>query len=183
MQPGIGHAGTIQIICDVKNKKEGKQANRDLAPSGINLAWKFGRELDGRAVNGALVLIHLRGECRSGAPVPHPSSGSPTLGQTHIADGRILPIADVLCDAIRNLIDRDLRAALPGDSEVLLGRALGRVTAHELFHILLQTTTHSRDGLARAAQSASELLAPRSSFTRLDQRKIAQFSLATGDSP
>jgi len=153
------------------------EADTALAPSGITLAWRLGHDLDGKAVNGGLALIHLRGQCRAGGPVPKSSLSSSPLGRTHIADGQVLPIADVLCDAIHTLVDRDLRAASPADRDKLLGRAIGRVTAHELYHILLRTTVHSHRGLAHSSQSSAELLAPRSSFSEPDQRKIAQFAL------
>lgn len=151
-----------------------------LAPAGITLAWTFGHDLDGKAVSGKLALIHLRGQCRADTPVHDTSHSSSSLGRTHIVDGQVLPIADILCDAIHRLIDRDLQAASSGDRDKLLGRAIGRVTAHELYHILLRTTGHSHSGLARFAQSASELLAPRDSFAEPDQRKISQFALVTG---
>ena len=38
------------------------------------------------------------------------------------------------------------------------GRALGRVVAHELYHILANTTDHSRHGLAKALLTVSELV-------------------------
>ncbi len=154
------------------------EADAALAPSGITLVWKLGHELDGSAVSGQLALVHLRGQCLPGIPVRTVSS---PLGQTHIVDGQVLPIADVFCDAVRKLIDRDLRVAASEDRDKLLGRAIGRVTAHELYHILLRTASHSHEGLARFAQSAAELLAPRNSFSGPDQRKIAQFALVTGN--
>jgi hypothetical protein len=157
------------------------EADAALAPSGITLVWKLGHELDGRAVSGQLALVHLRGECRPGSPVHDSTHVSSLLGQTHIVDGQVLPIADILCDAVRKLIDRDLRVAASEDRDKLLGRAIGRVTAHELYHILLRTTSHSHEGLARFSQSAAELLSPRNSFSEPDQRKIAQFALVTGD--
>ena len=46
----------------------------------------------------------------------------------------------------------------------MLGRALGRVTAHELRHILLRTRKHSREGFAKPAQTSAELLTPRDSI-------------------
>lgn len=157
------------------------EADAALAPAGIKLVWKWGHELDGKAVSGQLALVHLRGQCRPASPVHNVSHSSSPLGQTHIVDGQVLPIADILCDAVRKLIDRDLRVAASEDRDKLLGRAIGRVTAHELYHILLRTTSHSHEGLARYAQSAAELLAPRHSFSGPDQRKIAQFALVTAD--
>jgi hypothetical protein len=87
-------------------------------------------------------------------------------------EGKVLPIADLRCDALRKLIDRDLQAAPAAGRDQLLGRALGRVLAHELYHVLLRTRAHAREGLARPAQSSADLLAPRNSFAEPDQRLL-----------
>jgi hypothetical protein len=38
--------------------------------------------------------------------------------------------------------------------------ALGRVVAHELYHILARTTSHATGGLAKASQSLRDLIRP-----------------------
>jgi hypothetical protein len=38
------------------------------------------------------------------------------------------------------------------------GIALGRVVAHELYHILARTTAHAGHGLAKASESLEELV-------------------------
>jgi len=132
-----------------------------LAPSGVEIAWQDGLRPE---VYERLAVIHLRGDCRADALIPGSirlfRSGAEALGQTQVVDGKILPIADVQCDAVRKFIDRDLQAAPAASRDELLGRALGRVTAHELYHILLRARSHGRDGLARPAQTSAELLTP-----------------------
>jgi len=86
--------------------------------------------------------------------------------------GKVLPFADIDCDSVRKLIDRELRRASAGLREDILGRAMGRVVAHELYHILLHTTSHGRDGLARPAQSRSDLLSAQRTFAPADERKL-----------
>ncbi len=152
-----------------------REVDSAVTPSGIQLNWLVGSDGTEPDVPGQLVIIRMRGACRTGSRVDAdpPEAGEP-LAQTHVVNGRVLPIADVLCNAVRKLVDRDLRAAAPSRREELFGRALGRVTAHELYHILLRTTDHGHEGLSRAMQSSAALLAPRESFAPADERRIAE---------
>ena len=153
-----------------------REAESEFAPSGVKLNWGSSQDLQGTAVNGQIAIIGLRGQCGPGAPVrplaPPVGKGSEALGQTHMVNGKVLPIADVLCDAVHQLVDRDLRAAQAGEREELLGRALGRVLAHELYHIMLRTTDHARSGLLRPALTSAELLAPHNAFGEPDEHRI-----------
>jgi hypothetical protein len=47
------------------------------------------------------------------------------------------------------------------DRDRVLGRALGRVLAHELYHILSGTKRHSARGLAKASFAVDELISDR----------------------
>ena len=46
----------------------------------------------------------------------------------------------------------------------LYGRAMARVVAHELYHVLMRTTEHARAGVARSCFSTSDLLTERFEF-------------------
>jgi hypothetical protein len=59
-----------------------------------------------------------------------------------------------------------------GKSDLLLGRALGRVLAHEVYHILAKTTGHGRAGVAKSALSGRQLIADRIAFDEHDLRKL-----------
>ena len=154
-----------------------QEAQSDLAPSGLKLSWVSNQDLQRSGVNGTLTILRVRGECRPGALVHNDSvraaNGDSVLGQTHIVDGKVLPIADILCDSVQNLVGRDLKTAPPGARDQLLGRALGRVAAHELYHILAGTTDHARRGLSRPEQRSNELLAPEDSFSPQSEQRIA----------
>ena len=51
--------------------------------------------------------------------------------------------------------------------EQVVGRAIGRVIAHEIGHVLLRTTGHAPHGLMRAVQRADELVDPARTRYRL----------------
>jgi ubiquinone biosynthesis protein UbiJ len=80
----------------------------------------------------------------------------------------------VRCDAIRKLIGQELAGKPSVERDELLGRAIGRVMAHELYHVLLRTTSHGGQGLAAPSQSVAELLSERDVFAPGDERKLSQ---------
>ena len=95
------------------------------------------------------------------------------LGSTQVGQGRVLPFSEVECDHIR----KALAYMRPGSNQLerqnALGLALGRVVAHELYHILTRTTTHATAGLAKASQSLRDLVALREiGFQEADSQAI-----------
>ena len=58
-----------------------------------------------------------------------------------------------------------------GFQPAVLGRALARVAAHEIYHIVAQTPEHEKSGLAKANLSSQELTANR---LELDALSIAR---------
>jgi len=88
----------------------------------------------------------------------------PILGRTVVAsDTRSWRPIRVSFDAVEKmLMDRTLSrvsgAAMVREPE--LGRALGRVLAHEIGHVLLNTADHDHTGLMRATFSADQLAQP-----------------------
>jgi hypothetical protein len=54
-----------------------------------------------------------------------------------------------------------------------LGLAMGRVVAHEMYHVLAGVTTHAAQGLSKAAESLQELISSRpTSFSAEATRAI-----------
>jgi hypothetical protein len=155
-----------------------REVEATVAPSGLKLSWESREDLgDDSVVNGRMAIIRMRGQCNSQPPIGADTvtaAGGAELGVTHIVNGRILPFADVLCSAVRQLVERDLRGVPIQGRDALLGRALGRVLAHELYHILVQTADHGNDGLSRQRQSSADLLVPHRSFVLPDQRRIGE---------
>lgn len=151
-----------------------------LASSGMNIRWHDG---SGNVV-GRLAVIRLQGACRSDAPnplMPHQVSHDPeALGSTHVTNGEVLPFADIRCDHIRRFVAIPLASTGSLEArEEMLGRAVARVIAHEIYHIVLRTTGHGKKGLARATQSASQLVSARLNFAQEDERRLSAEASAT----
>ena len=81
---------------------------------------------------------------------------------------------------LRSRFEKEVAPALLKDAgaqrDFLYGRAMARVVAHELYHILMQTTEHARSGVARSCFSTEDLLTERFEFesTTLAQMRRKQ---------
>jgi hypothetical protein len=87
------------------------------------------------------VLIFVK-DTESGAPAD-------ALGRAPVVDGKIIPALEVFKGPVAKLSGaKDLET---------LGRALGRVAAHELLHYLLQQSGHNVTGLLQERLGAKAL--------------------------
>lgn len=121
-----------------------------------------------------VILVKLKGNCRVDRMVHLIDERGP-LAFTHSTDGAILPFAEVACDRLANSVAKALFGEERKQADRLLGRAIGRVLAHELYHILGKTHEHNEDGsLAKEAISAKRLIADkRISFDMRDLQRMA----------
>jgi hypothetical protein len=103
------------------------------------------------------VVLTFHGHCDAQPQmlIPPQSAG---LGWTHLSDGEILPFAEVDCDRMRALMQNNLFRLAAAGRAAAFGRAMARVTAHELYHVLARTMRHG-SGISKPAYSAQELLA------------------------
>jgi hypothetical protein len=60
----------------------------------------------------------------------------------------------------------------------MIGRALARVIGHELYHILASTCQHPNAGLAKAAFSLDDLVAPGMNFDVTSLGRMSKVSIA-----
>ena len=128
-----------------------------MAPIGLKFEW---RELSGNdhaPASVELAVVNFKGLCSLEGVTAHKVLIGP-LGWTHISDGTILPFADVDCDAVHALLQKDIAFIPHVERLAVFGRALGRVMAHELYHIFANTTHHGADGVGREAYSVQDLL-------------------------
>jgi hypothetical protein len=84
-----------------------------------------------------------------------------------VVDGEIRPFIDIQCDRVQASLNSVLWRQ-DQNSSVALGRALARVLAHELYHVLAGTAAHSRTGIAKPALSGTDLASQRLEFTPSD---------------
>lgn len=132
-----------------------------LAPAGVTLQW-----LDAKSNNavGKLIAVDLRGTCQFGSDKSEKFKNHSALASTAVTDGRVLPFSWVDCVAL----DQFLRPALKGqpskEQDESYGRAMGRLLAHEFYHVLAQTESHTQGGISKTSFSVADLLANHFTF-------------------
>ena len=128
-----------------------------MKPSGIAFTWQDLKEFRVGTDFPALVVVRFRGNCDlSGMrPLQHQPGA---FAFAHVSDKQVMPFIEVNCDQIRG----SLFAAMWGEDfeyrDFLLGRAIARVLAHEMHHVLGNTCEHQKHGLAKEALSGRDLI-------------------------
>lgn len=128
-----------------------------LTASGVRVDWRsFNAFVAGESFPN-LAVVKFKGQCELTPIVPPaPENGAP-LGFTYRLDGRITPFSEVECDRIRGILGEARVAAAGRERDLMYGRALGRVLAHELLHILSGSAAHTKHGVMQKYLSAAEL--------------------------
>ena len=118
-----------------------------------------------------LVVFRMRGKCEMDT-MPALLDERGPFAWAFTADGNVLPFGEVKCDRVRESVKTVLR---PGDfkqGDALFGRALGRVVAHELYHMLANTKKHGKTGVAKHALSAQQLVAEKLDFSNHERAAL-----------
>jgi hypothetical protein len=135
-----------------------KEVESLLRNTGVRISLRMRAELTPHEDFEELVLVRFRGYCQMKNLAPLIDERGP-LAWSHTVDGEILPFGEVACDKIRRAVEAALWGGQRARREELFGRALGRVVAHELYHIIGATHRHGKKGVAQAALSGQELIA------------------------
>ena len=129
-----------------------------LGRSKLRLQWRMLEKLQKGEVFERLVVARFKGSCDASKGQYQPKPGP--LAVTHVSEGVILPFADVYCDHVLIVIQAAIRSAYFARAQTLLGRALGRVLAHELYHIFTRTSRHPVWGVAKSSLTRQDLVEP-----------------------
>ena len=146
-----------------------------LSVAGLRFGWYPLAEAGDR-VSTQLAIIHFKGECNTEGLRPENAYPGP-LGWTHISDGEIIPFIDVNCQGIRLFVQRELLSMPAEVRETVFGKALARVLAHELYHLLANTKAHGGSGIAKAYYTVDELVGPNLRFGKKECDALRQRSV------
>ena len=128
-----------------------------MQPSGMTFDWRFRAELGGAAVDN-LIVVRFKGKCVL-EPVGYLVDERGPLAFTYSTAGEVQPYSEVACDKVTAAV----RSAMAGGdfarADILLGRALGRVVAHEMAHMLAKSGAHTHEGFTKPALSSKSLIA------------------------
>jgi Cytochrome c len=126
----------------------------------VRVVWRSIQHVRAEEVWAEVAVVTFKGACDVAGATP-PVSNSRRLGWTHISDGEVLPFAEVDCGLVRSFVARQLLGMGRKEADQRYARALGRVVAHELYHILGRSTHHSSRGVDRPVFTAQELVSDR----------------------
>lgn len=153
----------VTVILDFKGprsqasiKEMEREAGLVLKSSGVRLTWRVLGE-DPSATYNDLVVMTFRGPCQYDPAPPRYDESGP-LALTRITNGEILPFGEVDCVRVASSVRYAMSRGDYIRADQLMGRALGRVVAHELFHMLTKSTRHGTDGVEKASLSGRQLI-------------------------
>lgn len=154
-----------------------------LKPAQVQLVWRLLDAPRDSEFFSDLIVVKFRGKCHMDGVQSlfselGPYEDNQSLGSTQVSDGHVLPFSQLECDRIRRSIAPLAMGSVPEQREALLGRAMGRVLAHELFHILTKTVHHGGEGVAKMSYSRNDLVADGFSFSSKDSEAIRARSTA-----
>jgi hypothetical protein len=93
-----------------------------------------------------------------------------------VVNGDVLPFSWLECGTLSRMLAPALNGA-GSRRDYLYGRAMGRLIAHELFHILTHTRGHDAGGVAKPYFSAQDILAEHFEF---EASTLARFQEPAG---
>jgi len=152
------------------------EAGGILKGAGLYLDWITLSEAAKTAVQD-LVVVKFNGACvldPESLNVGKPDTRGDSLAFTYSTGGTIQPFSEVACNRVAAAVRSALCSCDFERADMLLGRALGRVVAHELVHILTRSQEHGRDGVAKAALSGRDLISPSLLLSPFDLDRLRQ---------
>jgi hypothetical protein len=127
-----------------------------MADAGYQIEWRSLAALHRGETAAELAVVTFHGGCAA-EDSARPPARSAALGWTHISDGVVLPFAEVDCDRVYALLAPRVKHMQPTARGRTFARALGRVVAHELYHIFTHGAPHGSSGVAKPVYGADEL--------------------------
>ncbi len=149
-----------------------REVTAAMETTGYSVSWRAAGQSQTESIDAAVVVVDLRGECRASMEPSQGALASKILASTAVADGELLPFSWVECSALSKYLSRELTREASSRRDSLYGRAMGRLIAHELFHILANTKKHDDSGIAKAAFSSRDLLNESFHFGSATQAKL-----------
>ena len=148
-----------------------REMDKLMQQASIRVEWRELSDFSAGTEVHDLVVVKFRGNCRI-RPTPAVLDERGPMAFTHTSDGEVLPFSEVLCDRVGVAAQSAMAGGEFGRLDELLGRALARVLAHELYHIKGKCNDHGHSGVARKALTGRELIAKTLDFAPADARRM-----------
>jgi hypothetical protein len=168
--------GALTIVLDFQGahsdksvaemKREFESIMRD---SGVRFAWRLRTDASGETHDN-LVVVRFKGKCVL-EPVGYLYDERGPLAFTYSSDGAMQPFSEVECDKVTASVRSAMWGGEYAKADELLGRALGRVMAHEVVH-MFSDSGHGKEGVTAPALSGRQLISPELKLTPADWRRV-----------
>lgn len=162
-----GFGPSLTVLLDFDSKPAGSSINelrrevtQLMRPTGYRVDVQMKSELPSNQEFEDVVIVRFRGSCDMAAFTPLLDERG-SLAWTHTMQGEILPFSEVACDTMRRAVGGALWGSQRKKQDELFGRALGRVVAHELYHIVFKSNAHAKYGVFKESLSRAQLIADR----------------------
>ncbi len=152
-----------------------------LADLGVCFAFADLHEATTRSFSGRIVVLRMleQEEARDAretlGEVPRAA-----LAWTHASGSNVTPFGAVDLCALRGFLGMEHPDSESAEATQRQGAAIARVAAHEIFHMLTRSKTHSDHGLMKPGLSRSELLAEKAPRWTRDNCTAARALLHPG---
>lgn len=140
-----------------------------LQSSGYRLEWTDGQV----ETSSMLVVVDIRSAADT----------SRALASTSVNGEAVLPFIVLNAGNLTRLVGPALAGEAGARRDFLFGRAMARVLAHELYHVLANTRDHANSGVGKPQFTASDLLNERFEFETVTVARMEAPSNASGDAP
>jgi len=177
MAANAPHPASLTIVLDFKGPHSQRsieamkhEVETILQGAALKLDWRMRGEAAPEAFDN-LVLVRFKGRCVL-EPVGYLYDERGPLAFTYSTSGVVQPFSEVACDQVAAAARSAMHGGDFSKSDLLMGRALGRVVAHELVHILSGSAAHGHEGVAKRALSPSQLVSPSLPLSPADLERI-----------
>jgi hypothetical protein len=132
------------------------ESARILDAAHLRIGWHIGSETSGETFHD-LAVMKFAGACRFDTGPTPIRSGFGVYGRARVVDGVVQPFGEIDCDRVVAAVRSALTGSDYARADMLVGRVLGRVIAHELLHIVTRSVQHSREGVNKSSLTVKEL--------------------------
>jgi len=136
----------------------------------LQVGWRT-REQAQHEAAANLMVVRFKGKCVI-EPVPFLYDERGPMAFAYSTDGVVQPFSEVACDKVTTAVRSAMFGGDYAKADLLLGRALGRVLAHEVVHMLSGSGEHGHEGVARRSLSGNQLIAPELHLAPEDLERI-----------
>src|SRR5215471_4351949 len=173
--PAVGEELTIvldfqgprsdQSVVEMKREFEGIMKD-----SSLTFEWKSRAQAEQTSAAN-LVVVRFKGTCIL-KPIPYLYDERGPMAFAYSTEGTVQPFTEVACDQVTRVVKSAMSGGDYAKADQLMGRALGRVLAHEVIHMLTRSGAHGHDGVTKTVLSGTELIGPELRLEAEDLQRV-----------